>query len=270
MVINTAKIPPSKVAPCTRFVEITSWRTTVKSPARLWVRTKSLVRAQALPPGQYCRRRLPMKPRWSAPIARLRFLWNMRSRALGRAPSEVASLAAPGTRAAGPWGRPWPPPECAPRAHSGGPAGPRRLPPRRAARIPSVPGFQFARLPPAPAPPPADRARRGRRRGEELKIWNPGNLRSPRTRGRIPGFQIPQLVDSRSLRATAAAGCASLMGDRARLKTLVQTPAADSHREGGEENLSLPHAPVHTRNPIGCRYTLTSWGQPSDRHAGRA
>ena len=34
-------------------------------------------------------------------------LWNMRSRALGRAPSEVASLAAPGTRAAGPWGRPW-------------------------------------------------------------------------------------------------------------------------------------------------------------------
>ena len=107
MVINTAKIPPSKVAPCTRFVEITSWRTTVKSPACLWVRTKSLVRAQALPPGQYCRRRLPMKPRWSAPIARLRFLWNMRSRAHGRAPSEVASLAAPGTRAAGPSGRPW-------------------------------------------------------------------------------------------------------------------------------------------------------------------
>jgi hypothetical protein len=46
------------------------------------------------------------------------------------------------------------------------------------------------------------------------------------------------------------------MGDRARLKTLVQTPAADSHREGGEESLSLLHAPVHTRNQIGCRYTL--------------
>ena len=58
----------------------------------------------------------------------------------------------------------------------------------------------------ARSPPPAGRARRGRRRGEELKIWNPGNLGSPRTRGRIPGFQIPQLADSRSLPATAAAG----------------------------------------------------------------
>ena len=156
MVINTAKIPPSKVAPCTRFVEITSWRTTVKSPARLWVRTKSLVRAQALPPGQYCRRRLPMKPRWSAPIARLRFLWNMRSRTLGRAPSEVASLAAPGTRAAGPWGRPWPPPECAPRVHSGQRrAASTRPTPRRA--DPGVPVFQFARSPPHRAAGPRDR-----------------------------------------------------------------------------------------------------------------
>ena len=32
----------------------------------------------------------PVKPRWSAPTTCLRFLWNMRSRALGRAPCEVA------------------------------------------------------------------------------------------------------------------------------------------------------------------------------------
>ena len=71
-------------------------------------------------------------------------LWNMRSRALGGAPSEVASLAAPGTRAAGPWGRPRPPPECAPRGHS----GPRRArvdPPRAAPRGP--PGFQVSSSP---------------------------------------------------------------------------------------------------------------------------
>ena len=68
--------------------------------------------------------------------------------------SERTSLSPRGTRAAGPWGRPWPPPECAPRGHS----GQRRArvdppPPRRADS--RVPGFQFARSPPAPRREPA-------------------------------------------------------------------------------------------------------------------
>ena len=74
-----------------------------------------------------------------------------RSRAPAWASSEVASLRPRGTRAAGPWGRPWPPPECAPRGHS----GQRRAcvdPPARRAD-PRVPGFQFARSPPAPSLP---------------------------------------------------------------------------------------------------------------------
>ena len=54
-------------------------------------------------------------------------LWNMRSRALGRAPSEVASLAAPGTRGRA-MGAPTGRRERAPRVHSGATAG------RRAAR----------------------------------------------------------------------------------------------------------------------------------------
>ena len=58
--------------------------------------------------------------------------WTL-SRAPAWASSEVASLRPRGTRAAGPWGRPWPPPVCAP----GGYSGQRRArvdPPRAAPR----------------------------------------------------------------------------------------------------------------------------------------
>ena len=46
------------------------------------------------------------------------------------------------------------------------------------------------RPPPAPHSPRPGRARRGRRPGRRLESWDPGDLGSPRTRGRIPGFQI--------------------------------------------------------------------------------
>jgi hypothetical protein len=61
-----------------------------------------------------------------------------------RVRSERTPLSPRGTRAAGPWGRPWPPPECAPRGPLRATAGPRRPPPRRAARIPE---FQFSSSP---------------------------------------------------------------------------------------------------------------------------
>jgi len=66
---------------------------------------------------------------------------------------------------------------------NGGPASTRPAP-RRA--DPRVPVFQFAGSPPAPARARSS-ARRGRRRGEELEIWNPGNLGSPR---RPAGSQV--------------------------------------------------------------------------------
>ena len=127
------------------------------------------------------------------------------SRAPARAPTERTSLSPRGTRAAGPWGRPWPPPECAPRGHSGqrrarvAPPAPRRADPR-------VPGFQFARLPPAPAlPRPRSRPPRSPpgRGTENLESWRPGESANAR---QDPRFPDSQLADSRSLPATAAAG----------------------------------------------------------------
>ena len=71
---------------------------------------------------------------------------------------------------------------------NGGPASTRPAP-RRA--DPRVPGFQFARLPPAPALP----ARRSRppgsppgRETENLESWEPGESANAR---QDPGFQIP-------------------------------------------------------------------------------
>ena len=82
-------------------------------------------------------------------------IWWTLSRAPAWASSEVASLRPRGTRAAGPWGRPWPPPECTPRGHSGAPPGPCR--PAPAPR--GLPGFRVSSSPgsPPPAPgPPAE------------------------------------------------------------------------------------------------------------------
>jgi len=181
-----------------------------------------------------------------------------------RAP-EVASLAAPGTRAAGPWGRPRPPPECAPHAQDGQRRACIDPPSCRPARIPSVLGFQFARLPPdppAPLPRPAGRARRGRRRGEELKIWNPGNLGSPRTRGWIPGFQIPSSpTRARSpghvrhasrggeARARGAVFQAPPLGDRPRL----MPPSSRRGQSFVPRNAPTPHTLRRTLSPPASR-----------------
>jgi hypothetical protein len=80
--------------------------------------------------------------------------WTL-SRAPAWAPSEVASLRPRGTRGVGPLGAPWLPPECARRGHSGASAGPVDPPHAATARTPRVPGFQFARSPPAPRRGPA-------------------------------------------------------------------------------------------------------------------
>ena len=66
-------------------------------------------------------------------------------------------------------------------------AGPRRLP-HAAPR--GFPGFQVSSSPgrrPHPPSPPPGRARRGRRRGEELKSWNPGTWG---VRERAAGSQV--------------------------------------------------------------------------------
>ena len=96
-----------------------------------------------------CLRRPPRRARVFRRLhALLRDRANPRRSTLSRAPawasSEVASLRPRGTRAAGPWGRPWPPPGCAPRGHS----GQRRVcvdPPRSAPR--GFPGFQCSSSP---------------------------------------------------------------------------------------------------------------------------
>ena len=108
---------------------------------------------------------------------------------------------------------------------NGGPASTHPAP-RRA--DPRVPGFQFARLPP-PAP---GRARRGRRRGEELKIWNPGNLGS---RERAAGPQVSRFPARRLALAPGDRRCGVAprwCGDRARLETLSKQPGGSSHRVG--------------------------------------
>ena len=86
------------------------------------------------------------------------------------------------------------------------------------------------------AAPPAGRARRGRRRGEELKIWNPGNLG---VRERAAGSQVPRFPARRLALAP---------GDRRR--GVAPRPCGDPARLKS----------YHTRNRIGCRYTPRDMG----------
>ena len=142
---------------------------------------------------------------------------------------EVAPLAAPGTRAAGPWGRPWPPPECAPRGHS----GQRRAcvdPPRAAPR-----GSQGSRFPvrqvAARTRPPRPRSRPPRsppgRGTENLESWQPGESANAR---QDPRFRDSQLADSRSRRPPLR-GCASPMRGSRCPSELVLPAAAGGHGE---------------------------------------
>jgi hypothetical protein len=159
-------------------------------------------------------------------------------------------------------GRPCPPRELAPRVTpgNGGPASTRPAP-RRA-----DPEFQFSSSPGAP-PAPAPRrssARRGRRRGEELEIWNPGNLGSPR---RPAGSQVGE--ESLSLlhapvhtrtwvppRGPSGKALWRALG-RAALNSLPARPS----RPPGSRDLS-PRSPPHPPRlapPVG--YTAATWGR---------
>ena len=160
--------------------------------------------------------------------------------------SERTPLSPRGTRAAGPWGRPRPPPECAPRGHS----GQRRArvdPPHAAPR--RFPEFQVSSSPGCrPRPLPARRSRPPRsppgRGTENLESWQPGESANAR---QDPRFPDSQLVDSRSAPATAAAGL-RLADAVIPLASRASTPAT------GSDAATLP----------------AIWGPPSERHAGRA
>ena len=83
------------------------------------------------------------------------------------------------------------------------------------------------------------------RRTEKLDSWEP---ESPRCPGRFPDSQ---LADSPSLPATAAAVIA-----------LASRPCPNSRcrHQQHARGASPPHARIHTRNRIGCRYTARDMG----------
>jgi hypothetical protein len=91
------------------------------------------------------------------------------SLAPARSPTERTSLSPRGTRAAAPWGSPWPARECAPRDHSGCAAG-------------------RCRCGEAQGVPRVGAAGSGPGRRGKLKTWKPRNLAS--WRGAASGFQI--------------------------------------------------------------------------------
>ena len=155
----------------------------------------------------------------------------MPSRAPARTRTDLACLSPRGTRAAGPWGRPWPPPDRARDAHSGQQLGLRRLPPRRAARTSQRSRFPVRQVAARARPPRPGRARRGRRRGGELKSWNPGKLGVP-TRGRFPDSQ---LADSRSRVSAADVNCTDMADENCTLRQAggsVRGPGAADVWEG--------------------------------------
>ena len=168
----------------------------------------------------------------------------MRSRALGRASSEVASLAAPRDARRRAMGEATAAARVRPTRVLRATAGLRRPAPRRAARAPSVPGFQSAGLPPAPALP-ARRSRPPRsqpgRGTEKLESWEPRESANAR---QDPRFPDSQLADSRSLPATAAAGL-RLAGAVIALASRPITPAPDRMplhwpRHGGRRVTDTP------------------------------
>ena len=196
----------------------------------------------------------------------------MRSRALGRVPSEVASLAAPRDARRPAMGEAMAAARVRPTRALRATSGLRRPTSRRAARIPSVPGFQFARLPPAPAlPRPQSRPPRPPpgRGTENLESWQPGKSANAR---QDPRFPDSQLADSRSLPATAPAGLP--LADA--VIALASRPCPNSrcrvHREKHAGRPSGHCGPASRAQPRLGRYTPTPWGRrvtdtPAERGA---
>ena len=135
---------------------------------------------------------------------------------------------------------------------NGGPASTHPAPRRADSQRSRFPVRQVAAR--ARAPPPAGRARRGRRRGEELKIWNPGNLG---VRERPAGSQVSRFPARRLALAPATAAAGLRLAD-----AVIRSPQdLVQRRQPPRRAVKRACRAVHTRNRIGCRYT--------PRHGGR-
>jgi hypothetical protein len=157
-----------------------------------------------------CRKHVPPPPKW--PLEALR---------------NAPPLSPRGTRAGramgGAMGRPA---ECATTrplrgTRRAGSNLPRRAPRAGFPAFPGIPVSPGCRSPPDFPRPPSRPPRSPPGRGtENLESWQPAESANARQDPRFPDSPARRLL----ARATAAAGCTSLMRDRARLKTLVQHP----------------------------------------------